>query len=100
MQVSYPIPNLLDDRGGRRLGMDRRKAHILEYDPERHSWKDRRSNQDRRSRNDQGNISYLRRNMDRYVEFANANKGIIFGLLLSFPFWALMISIVILKFCF
>ena len=97
MQAGYPIP-YLDDSGGRRLGRDRRKITIPEYEPESRSGKDRRSNRDRRTRHDHENIGYLRRNMDRYMEFVNANKGLTYGLFLGFSLWALIISIVILKF--
>jgi hypothetical protein len=81
------------DKGGRRLGFDRRKTLIPEYQPERRSCLDRRTRQDRRGPG-QGDISYLRRNFDRYFEFRNANKGLIYGALLSFPIWAVVIFVV------
>jgi hypothetical protein len=99
MQDGYSISHF-PDKGGRRLWMDRRKVSIPGYEPERRSCKERRSDQDRRTRDDQEYISYLRRNMDRYREFFNTNKGITNALLLSFPLWALIISIVIFKFWF
>jgi len=81
------------DKGGRRLGFDRRKTLIPKYQPERRSCLDRRTRQDRRGPG-QGDISYLRRNFDRYIEFRNANKGLINGVLLSFPIWAAVIFVV------
>ena len=81
------------DKWGRRLGFDRRKTLIPEYQPERRSCLDRRTRQDRRGPG-QGDISYLRRNFDRYIEFRNANKGLINGALLSFPIWAAVIFVV------
>lgn len=81
------------DKGGRRLGFDRRKRLIPEYQPERRSCLDRRTRQDRRGPG-QGDISYLRRNLDRYIEFRNANKGLVYGALLSFPIWAAVIFVV------
>lgn len=80
------------DKGGRRLGFDRRKTLIPEYQPERRSCLDRRTRQDRRGPG-QGDISYLRRNLDRYIEFENANQGLIYGALLSFPIWAAVIFV-------
>ncbi len=81
------------DKWGRRMGFDRRKTLIPEYQPERRSCLDRRTRQDRRGPG-QGDISYLRRNLDRYIEFRNANKGLIYGALLSFPMWAAVIFVV------
>jgi ribosomal protein L40E len=61
------------DIGGRRLGFDRRKTLIVEYEPERRSGQDRRARPDRRGPG-QGDISYLRRNLDRYIEFRSVEK--------------------------
>ena len=33
----------------------------------------------------------LRRNADRYMEFANTQKGMLYALLLSLPLWGLII---------
>jgi hypothetical protein len=84
------------DKGGRRLGSDRREAPIPEFQPERRSCQDRRSGQDRRGPG-QGDISYSRRNMDKYNEFGNAYKGLVYGVLLSFPIWAAVIFVVMSK---
>jgi len=92
---SFISPERLD-KGGRRLEFDRRKTLISGYHPERRSCQDRRTRQDRRGPG-QGDISYLRRNMGRYNEFRNANKGLIFGALLSFPIWAGIIFFVMRK---
>jgi len=84
------------DIEGRRLGFDRRKTPVIRYEQERRSGQDRRSRKDRRGAG-QGDISYLRRNLDRYIEFRNANKGLIYGLLLSFPIWAAIMFVVVSK---
>ncbi len=82
------------DRGGRRSGNDRRKFSILECAPERRSGQERRSNQDRRSGRDLGEAIYMKRDTDRYVEFANTQKGLFLAILLSLPLWALIIFVI------
>jgi hypothetical protein len=84
------------DKGGRRLGSDRRETPIPEFQPERRLCQDRRTAQDRRGPG-QGDTSYLRRNMDQYNEFRNANEGLIYGALLSSPIWAAVIFVVMSK---
>jgi hypothetical protein len=79
------------DRGGRRFGEDRRKLSILGYSPERRSGQDRRTNEDRRIQLEAEKVAFLKRNADRYMEFANTQKGLLYGLLLSLPLWALII---------
>jgi hypothetical protein len=79
MGNSKPIPGIKDN-GGRRLGIVERKFS-----------QERRSGQDRRTRDDQGNASYARRSMDRHMEFVNTHKGVAYGLLFSLPIWALTI---------
>ncbi len=79
------------DKGGRRLGNVRRRWFALGHRHERRSSQERRIVQDRRTRNNQGNVSYSRRSMDRYMEFINAHKGLAYGLLFSLPIWALII---------
>jgi hypothetical protein len=91
-----PIANLRD-RGGRRLGEDRRKVTILDFLPDRRSGLDRRMTQDRRYRNEADYVSYLKRNADRYMEFANTQKGVFFGFLLSLPVWALIFYWIIMR---
>jgi len=81
----------IPDKGGRRLGGDRRKISIFGFLPEKRSGQDRRSYQDRRNRIDAENASLLKRNADRYMEFANTQKGLLYGLLLSLPLWGLII---------
>jgi hypothetical protein len=83
------------DKGGRRLGNDRRKFSILEYAPERRSGQDRRGNEDRRNGRGSGGVIYLKRDTDRYVEFANTQKGLFLAMLLSLPLWALIIFMII-----
>ena len=81
----------IPDNGGRRTGDDRRKVFVLGFLPERRSGQDRRSYQDRRNRIDAEDVSLLKRNADRYMEFANTQKGLLYGLLLSIPLWGLII---------
>ena len=86
--------NLIDslrDKGGRRSGEDRRKVMILEVLRDRRSGLDRRMAQDRRNRDESEYVSNLKRNSDRYTEFANTHKGMFFGFLLSLPVWALIV---------
>jgi hypothetical protein len=90
MGNSKSIPGI-KDKGGRRLGVARRRFFVLGYRHEKRSSQERRSSQDRRIRNDQGNVSYSRRSMDRYMEFVNTHKGLAYGLLFSLPIWALII---------
>ncbi len=78
------------DRGGRRLGVERR-VFTLGYSHERRSGQERRGAQDRRTKDEQGNPLYARRSMDRYMEFVSAQKGLAYGLLFSLPIWALII---------
>lgn len=81
----------IPDKGGRRSSGDRRKDSVLGFLPERRSGQDRRSYQDRRNRIDAESALLLKRNADHYVEFANTQKGMLYGLLLSLPLWGLII---------
>ena len=83
------------DRGGRRSGVERRKFSILEYAPERRSGEARRGDQDRRSRRGSEEAIYLKRDTDRYMEFANTQKGLFLAVLLSLPLWAMIIFMII-----
>jgi hypothetical protein len=85
------------DNGGRRTGDDRRKVSVLGFLPERRAGQDRRIYQDRRSIIDEGNVAFLRRNTDRYMEFANTQKGLLYGLLLSIPLWGLIIFMFLIR---
>lgn len=96
MGAANPIENLRD-KGGRRSGVDRRKVEILDFLPDRRSGLDRRMTQDRRNRNEADYVSYLKRNADRYFEFANTQKGVFFGFLLSLPIWVLILYWVIMR---
>jgi hypothetical protein len=92
--------NLIDslmDKGGRRSGEDRRKTSVLKVSPDRRSGMDRRMAQDRRSRDESEYVDYLKRNSDRYMEFANTQKGLFFGFLLSLPVWALIVFWIFMK---
>ncbi len=83
------------DRGGRRSGFERRKFSVLEYAPERRSGEERRADQDRRSARGSEEAIYLKRDTDRYMEFANTQKGLFFAILLSLPLWAMIIFMII-----
>jgi hypothetical protein len=81
----------IKDKGGRRLGILRRRFFSFGYRLEKRSSQERRSGQDRRTGNAQGNISYPRRSMDRYMEFVNTHKGLTYGLVFSLSIWVLII---------
>ncbi len=85
----------ISDRGGRRSGIERRKVSILEYAPERRSGEERRGDPDRRRGRRPEEAIYLRRNTDRYMEFANTQKGLFLAVLLSLPLWAMIIFMII-----
>jgi hypothetical protein len=87
----------VSDSGGRRMGVDRRKASIPGFYLDRRSGQDRRADQDRRSRLDLENVPYLKRNSDRYMEFANTRKGVLWAFLLSVPLWALIIFMFLMR---
>jgi hypothetical protein len=87
----------IPDKGGRRTSADRRRIFISGFIPERRTGQDRRSYQDRRNRIDEENVSFLRRNTDRYMEFANTQKGLLYGLLLSLPLWGLIIFMFLIR---
>ncbi len=40
---------------------------------------------------------YLKRDTDRYMEFANTQKGLFFAVLLSLPLWGMIIFMIINK---
>ena len=86
-----------EDRGGRRFGMDRRIFFLPGYAPERRSSQDRRSGEDRRIGTETENVANSRRNVDRYMEFVNTQRGLFFGVLLSLPFWGLIIFSILMK---
>jgi hypothetical protein len=94
--ATNPIDNLRD-KGGRRIGEDRRKVAVLEFLPDRRSGLDRRMTEDRRNRNEADYVSYLKRDSDRFMEFANTQKGVLFGFLLSLPVWALILYWILLR---
>ena len=39
----------------------------------------------------------MKRSMDRYMDYANAHKGIAYGLLLSLTIWAVITLFIVLK---
>lgn len=85
----------VDDRGGRRSGIVRRRVVIPGYEPERRSGLDRRSGQERRMLEQAEDAGYLRRNMDRYAEFSNTNRGLTYGLILSLLLWGGIIFVIV-----
>ncbi len=82
----------IGDNGGRRSGKDRRKLTKLEHMIDRRSGQDRRNNLERRTGRHWENLLHLKRNTDTYMEFANTQKGLMLGILLSVPVWALIIA--------
>jgi hypothetical protein len=85
------------DNGGRRMGMDRRKISIPGFAPDRRSGQDRRADQDRRIIADLDSVPYLKRNSDRYMEFANTQKGLLWAFLLSLPLWGLIVFMFLIR---
>ncbi len=85
------------DKGGRRLGLDRRRAPGPDRKPERRTGQERRSGRDRRTQEGQGHVGYLRRGMDRYLEFVSAHRGLAYGILLGLAIWGLVIFIILMK---
>mgnify|MGYP007030175271 CR=1 FL=1 len=84
------------DNGGRRTGVDRRRVFTPGFYPDRRSGRDRRAEPDRRSRLDPESIPYPKRNSDRYLEFANTQRGLLWGILLSLPVWGLILFMFLL----
>jgi len=82
----------IGDKGGRRSGIDRRKVSNPEHIVDRRSGFDRRNYTDRRTGNHREYVLHLKRGTDRYMEFANTQKGLMLGILLSVPVWALIIA--------
>jgi len=87
----------IHDGGGRRSGNGRRRVVIPEYEPERRSGRDRRSGQERRGLAQREDFDHFRRNMDRYAEFSNTNRGVTYGILLSLMLWAVIIFVIVRK---
>ena len=62
-------PNFLSDRGGRRLGLDRRRFSYTYHIPERRSGRDRRSIKERRGELDHSMIFKWRKEEERRAAF-------------------------------
>ncbi len=77
--------------------MDRRRVSNPGFAPDRRTGQDRRADQDRRSGADLETVSYLKRNADRYVEFANTQKGMLWAFLLSLPLWGLIVFMLLIR---
>jgi hypothetical protein len=90
---------LIEDNGGRRSGLDRRRLWIPVYCPERRSGQDRRGGLERRS----GKASFLglpepKRKTDEYAEFLGSVGGLFWGIGLGALLWEIIIiSIVIIR---
>ena len=83
------------DRGGRRSGIARRRDVSPECEPERRLGQGPRSGQERRGLEQQGDVDYLRRNIDRYAKFSNAHRGVTYGIIFSLPIWAVIIFLIV-----
>jgi len=91
MQRDSSIPKKIDI-WDRRSGIDRRNVCIPRSEPERRFNQERRSGQDRRIQKDQRNGIIQRRYSDRYMEWSDSQKGLLFAVFLSLPLWALIIA--------
>ena len=83
---------VIEDNGGRRSGLDRRRVWIPAYCPDRRSGQDRRGGLVRRS----GKASFLdlpepKRKMDTYIEFLGTIKGLFYGVCLGALLWGIII---------
>ena len=90
---------LIEDNGGRRLGLDRRRLWIPAYCPERRSGQDRRGGLERRS----GKVSFLglpepKRETDEYVEVFGSIRGLFQGICFGVLLWEIIIiTIVVIR---
>ena len=86
----------IEDRGGRRSGIDRRRLLITAYCPERRSVQDRRGGLERRS----GKASFLdspepKRKTDTYIEVFGTVRGLFWGVSLGALLWGITIMLII-----
>ena len=86
----------MEDNGGRRSGLDRRRVWIPAYCPERRCGQDRRGRLERRS----GKVSFLglpepRREMDEYVEVFGSIRGLFQSICLGVLLWEMIIIAII-----
>ena len=86
----------IEDNGGRRSGLDRRRLWIPAYCPERRSGQDRRGGLERRS----GKASFLgspepKRKTDTDIEFLGTVRGLLGGVGLGALLWAITIMLII-----
>ncbi len=80
------------EKEGRRSGIERRQFSAHGYEPENRFGKDRRGGQDRR--NSTG-LSFLKSNLDRWMEFPNPLRGLFYATFLSLPLWTLIIFLIL-----
>jgi hypothetical protein len=88
----------LEDRGGRRSGLDRRSSFAPWYIPEKRFGQDRRIGLDRRVRKeDLTNLVVSlepKRDTDRYIDLLRIRRMFFLGPLLGSLMWAIIISVV------
>jgi hypothetical protein len=72
--------------------LDRRDAVNPQYMVDRGSGQGRKNKVDRRTEINGEDLYPLKRNSDGYIEFASTQKGLMLGILLSIPVWALIIQ--------
>ena len=87
----------IQDNGGRRSGLDRRRLWIPEYCPERRSGQDRRGGLERRN----GKASFLnlpepKRKTDTYTEFLGTAGGLLRGVCWGALLWGITIVLITL----
>ena len=87
---------LIEDNGGRRSGLDRRRLLIPAYCPERRSAQGRRGGLERRS----GKASFLdspepKRRTDTYIEVCDTVRGLFCGVSLGALLWGISLMLII-----
>ena len=98
MEDAYGVAGI-NDRGGRRAGIDRRTFCISGYGFERRFRQDRRSGLERRiEKKDFLDLFRPRRKTDEYVEFLRGLKGLFHGIYFGSLLWGIIIiSIVFIR---
>ena len=86
----------MEDNGGRRSGLDRRRVWIPAYCPERRSAQNRRGGLERRS----GKASFLdspepKRKTDTYIEVSDTVRGLFYGVSLGGLLWGITLMLII-----
>ena len=82
----------IKDRGGRRLGFDRRRVSIPAYCPDTRVEQDRRGSLDRRSgKNESLTLFVPKRGTDRYIEWFRTVRGLFWGVCFGSLLWGIII---------